>query len=185
MPQTLFLKPFGELALGEFLWAVAWGEFFNARRPLPLALRHRRADYATKARAAEDMAHAAPSCRPRAPGGACILRKFAGTRATAKALQVGAGARAIAGPSKMTRAGLEPAIPGSVGRCLIHWATGPVARTVVARLLPLYLLNSSATQRLAAARNEEARKGTQQVAMGAKCPHQESNLGCRGRSATS
>jgi hypothetical protein len=22
-------------------------------------------------------------------------------------------------------AGLEPAIPGSVGRCLIHWATGP------------------------------------------------------------
>ena len=28
---------------------------------------------------------------------------------------------------KMTPAGLEPAIPGSVGRCLIHWATGPVA----------------------------------------------------------
>ena len=27
--------------------------------------------------------------------------------------------------SKMTPAGLEPAIPGSVGRCLIHWATGP------------------------------------------------------------
>ena len=26
---------------------------------------------------------------------------------------------------KMTPAGLEPAIPGSVGRCLIHWATGP------------------------------------------------------------
>ena len=25
---------------------------------------------------------------------------------------------------KMTLAGLEPAIPGSVGRCLIHWATG-------------------------------------------------------------
>ena len=25
----------------------------------------------------------------------------------------------------MTPAGLEPAIPGSVGRCLIHWATGP------------------------------------------------------------
>ena len=23
------------------------------------------------------------------------------------------------------RAGLEPAIPGSVSRCLIHWATGP------------------------------------------------------------
>ena len=27
--------------------------------------------------------------------------------------------------NKMTPAGLEPAIPGSVGRCLIHWATGP------------------------------------------------------------
>ena len=25
----------------------------------------------------------------------------------------------------MTSAGLEPAIPGSVGRCLIHWATRP------------------------------------------------------------
>ena len=25
----------------------------------------------------------------------------------------------------MNPAGLEPAIPGSVGRCLIHWATGP------------------------------------------------------------
>ena len=29
--------------------------------------------------------------------------------------------------TKMTPAGLEPASPGSVGRCLIHWATGPVA----------------------------------------------------------
>ena len=28
---------------------------------------------------------------------------------------------------QMTPAGLEPAIPGSVGRCLIHWATGPAA----------------------------------------------------------
>ena len=27
----------------------------------------------------------------------------------------------------MTLAGLEPAIPGSVGRCLIHWAKGPLA----------------------------------------------------------
>ena len=30
-------------------------------------------------------------------------------------------------PTKMTPAGFEPAIPGSVGRCLIHWATGPLA----------------------------------------------------------
>lgn len=29
----------------------------------------------------------------------------------------------------MTPAGLEPAIPGSVGRCLIHWATGPLMRS--------------------------------------------------------
>ena len=28
---------------------------------------------------------------------------------------------------RMTPAGLEGAIPGSVGRCLIHWATGPPA----------------------------------------------------------
>ena len=28
----------------------------------------------------------------------------------------------------MTLAGLQPAIPGSVGRCLIHWATGPLVR---------------------------------------------------------
>ena len=27
----------------------------------------------------------------------------------------------------MTSARLEPAIPGSVGRCLLHWATGPCA----------------------------------------------------------
>ncbi len=31
-------------------------------------------------------------------------------------------------PEVMTPAGLEPAIPGSVGQCLIHWATGPVHR---------------------------------------------------------
>ena len=29
-------------------------------------------------------------------------------------------------PMQLTPAGLEPAIPGSVGRCLIHWATGPL-----------------------------------------------------------
>ena len=28
--------------------------------------------------------------------------------------------------TNVTPAGLEPAIPGSVGRCLIHWATGPL-----------------------------------------------------------
>ena len=33
--------------------------------------------------------------------------------------------------SDMTPAGLEPAIPGSVGRCLIHWATGPLATSLI------------------------------------------------------
>ena len=32
---------------------------------------------------------------------------------------------AMCATQSMTPAGLEPAIPGSVGRCLIHWATGP------------------------------------------------------------
>ena len=31
----------------------------------------------------------------------------------------------------MTLAGLEPAIPGSVGRCLIHWATRPSEMTTL------------------------------------------------------
>ena len=34
----------------------------------------------------------------------------------------------------MTSAGLEPAIPGSVGRCLIHWATRPVVDLRARRL---------------------------------------------------
>ena len=33
--------------------------------------------------------------------------------------------------NEMTPAGLEPAIPGSVGRCLIHWATGPMMQALV------------------------------------------------------
>ena len=32
----------------------------------------------------------------------------------------------------MNPAGLEPAIPGSVGRCLIHWATGPLVNVYTA-----------------------------------------------------
>ena len=36
----------------------------------------------------------------------------------------------------MTPAGLEPAIPGSVGRCLIHWATGPLALRIRRDLFP-------------------------------------------------
>ena len=42
--------------------------------------------------------------------------------------------RGIGRESKMTPAGLEPAIPGSVGRCLIHWATGPDAPCSICRV---------------------------------------------------
>ena len=34
----------------------------------------------------------------------------------------------------MTPAGLEPAIPGSVGRCLIHWARGPAEKGSFAKM---------------------------------------------------
>ena len=44
---------------------------------------------------------------------------------------------------EMTPAGLEPAIPGSVGRCLIHWATGPMSK-LSQKLSPIRL-NSSPT----------------------------------------
>ena len=37
------------------------------------------------------------------------------------------GRRMACHTMQMTPAGLEPAIPASVGRCLIHWATGPCA----------------------------------------------------------
>ena len=55
----------------------------------------------------------------------------AGSKLKRSALSAGderrnSGARAeIVEKRTMTPAGLEPAIPGSVGRCLIHWATGP------------------------------------------------------------
>ena len=42
----------------------------------------------------------------------------------------------------MTPAGLEPAIPGSVGRCLIHWATGPVATSATSEGLFALMLRS-------------------------------------------
>ena len=38
---------------------------------------------------------------------------------------------ADASKGEMIPAGLEPAIPGSVGRCLIHWAMVPVVRDMV------------------------------------------------------
>ena len=45
----------------------------------------------------------------------------------------------------MTPAGLEPTIPGSVGRCLIHWATGP---WLFERRSASWLLLSQPTERL-------------------------------------
>ena len=49
----------------------------------------------------------------------------------------------------MTPAGLKPAIPGSVGRCLIHWATGPVASIhsyIVWRTFPSKLVEGGSSQ---------------------------------------
>ena len=57
----------------------------------------------------------------------------AGSKLKRSALTAGdecrnSGARAeIVEKRTMTPAGLERAIPGLVGRCLIHWATGPLA----------------------------------------------------------
>ena len=38
---------------------------------------------------------------------------------------VGTAGPPAAAQAQVTPVGLEPTIPGSVGRCLIHWATGP------------------------------------------------------------
>ena len=57
------------------------------------------------------------------------LRAARCAAATGPAWQSCRNGRAVA-QRKVTPAGLEPAIPGSVGRCLIHWATGPIEHIV-------------------------------------------------------
>ena len=37
----------------------------------------------------------------------------------------------------MTPVGLEPTIPGSAGRCLIYWATGPLGVTEVEKVITM------------------------------------------------
>ena len=70
----------------------------------------------------------------------------------------------------MTPAGLEPAIPGSVGRCLIHWATGPAALTVPEsqkRSAPMDLggtrVSAQATARAAQRQGAARRKCSAQI----------------------
>ena len=45
--------------------------------------------------------------------------------------------------SCMTPAGLEPAIPGSVGRCLIHWAAGPPDNLATCGQVAVYWISTS------------------------------------------
>ena len=47
--------------------------------------------------------------------------------------------------ANMTAAGLEPAMPGSVGRCLIHWATGPSDSVEIGKIFSLVFLASPPT----------------------------------------
>ena len=56
--------------------------------------------------------------------------------------------RATALLGAMTPAGLEPAIPGSVGRCLIHWATGPIKKCNCNKFKRIRKENHSAVSRV-------------------------------------
>ena len=70
------------------------------------------------------------SCRRRT-GTALNDDKYARAKlAKTHAARMGAQANAINTQANMTPAGLESAIPGSVGRCLIHWATGPMETAI-------------------------------------------------------
>ena len=52
---------------------------------------------------------------------------------------VGTAGPPAAAQAQVTPVGLEPTIPGSVGRCLIHWATGPCGKCRrVDDLAPVY-----------------------------------------------
>ena len=65
--------------------------------------------------------------------------------------------------TSVTPAGLEPAIPGSVGRCLIHWATGPACVQCFALTLskkPSRLLVPGATLWLSKGRKNKQSKRT-------------------------
>ena len=105
--------------------------------------------------------------------------------------------------SQVTPAGLELAIPGSVGRCLIHWATGPHAirqdlnsliwhfSVSLSRVGRATLLEPTSYSQLNSALAICRRSAQDDAAFSAHrasskaCPHQESNLGCRGHNATS
>ena len=46
-----------------------------------------------------------------------------------------AAAKRLRRQAQMTSAGLESAIPGSIGRCLIHWATRPIFASISTRTI--------------------------------------------------
>jgi hypothetical protein len=110
-----------------------WG--WGARRPLTTS-QHKARSTQLVVYFSKDCLHAAPGA-PQRPES----RSRGGTRSSgitpapnANNAKQSAASRACRSARcmacrtmQMTPAGLEPAIPGSVGRCLIHWATGPCA----------------------------------------------------------
>ena len=78
--------------------------------------------------------HAGPAWPWACAGAIIVMSTLPGTRSprTAQRLNIVPHPRdrvrtcqVLLHKSKMISAGLEPAFPGSVGRCLIHWATRP------------------------------------------------------------
>ena len=59
-------------------------------------------------------------------GGRICAAKASGVASQQLTDQFGRAAPMGAAQSEMTPAGVEPATPGSIGRCLIRWATGPM-----------------------------------------------------------
>ena len=59
----------------------------------------------------------------------------------------------------MTPVGLEPTIPGSVGRCLIHWATGPlsIVRCIWHNVFIAIIIGSSPDTKRTREREKEVR----------------------------
>ena len=65
---------------------------------------------------------------------------------------------AVVQARRLTSAGLEPAIPGSVGRCLIHWATGPVDPCLGESSIALPPVHAASTYRDMGGRQQQVRR---------------------------
>ena len=58
----------------------------------------------------------------------------------------------------VTPVGLEPTTPGSVGRCLIHWATGPVDTCLGKSSIALPPVHAASTYRDMGGRQQQVRR---------------------------